>query len=394
MRPLLWIGDAVADTGFARCTHRILETVHRNWDVSVLGLNYRGDPHTYPYDIYPTFIADGFGLRRLRDVVGRVRPELIVIQNDPWNVPAYLRALEAFPTVAIMPVDGKNCRGRGVNGIRLGIFWTKFGLQEARLGGFTGPAGIIPLGVDLDIYRPMDKVEARRNIGLPDKFLDAFIVGNVNRNQPRKRLDLSLRYFANWVKTHKVDDAFLFLHVAPTGDTNGIDCEHLASYYGVQNRLIMSDPGVMHGVAESRLAQLYSAFDIQINTCQGEGWGLTTMEGMACGVPQIVPDWSALSEWTEDAVWKVPCTSTAATFDGINVIGGIVDEVQFIEALDLLYRDKSLRLSLRDRAFELVAQPQYRWENIGDLFNQAFEEALKMPVTLPQSKPEVVESAL
>lgn len=378
MRKLLWIGDAVADTGFARCTHKTLEAVRKSWDVSVLGLNYRGDPHDYPYDIYPTFIHDGFGMGRLPEVIDRVRPELIVVQNDPWNLPAYMKALSNFPIVAAMPVDGLNCRGRTLNGIRLAIFWTQFGFEQARAGGYTGPAAIVPLGVDLDTYIPYDKHESRERVGLPEKYQQAFIVGNVNRNQPRKRLDLSIHYFAQWIKNFDVPDAYLFLHVAPTGES-GVDCEQLASYYGIQNRLILSDPGIYKGIEERRLAQLYSTFDIQISTTQGEGWGLTTMEGMACGIPQIVPNWAALGEWCEDAAYLVPCSTTATTFDGINVIGGIPDRELFILGLNSLYQDKPLYQELVDKGMRVVSQPQYRWENVAQKFATALEESLQIP---------------
>lgn len=392
MKKLLWIGDAVADTGFARCTHKILESVCQSWDVSVLGLNYRGDPHTYPYDIYPTFLHDGFGMGRLKDVVNASHPELIVVQNDPWNLPPYMKALSNFPIVAVLPVDGKNCRGRTLNGIQLAIFWTRFGFNEARQGGYTGPAAIIPLGVDLDIYQPHDKLAIRQTMGLPEKYHHGWIVGNVNRNQPRKRLDLSIRYFAQWVKTCNVPDAFLFLHVAPTGD-KGVECEQLATYYGVQNRLILSDPGIYKGVEESRLAELYSAFDVQISTTQGEGWGLTTMEGMACGIPQIVPEWAALADWAAGATLQIPCSTTATTFDGINVLGGVPDEDEFIAALDGLYRRDEWRQEFITAGYERVRQPQYRWKHIGETFALGLEECLQLPFKreAPSILPKITE---
>lgn len=394
MKKLLWIGDAVADTGFARCTHKILEAVSQSWEVSVLGLNYRGDPHTYPYDIYPTYVHDGFGLSRLPEVVSRVHPELIVVQNDPWNMPAYMKTLSNFPVVGIMPVDGLNCKARALNGLRLAIFWNRFGFEQARLGGYSGPAAIIPLGVDLDIYKPQDSLAVRRGIGLPDKYHHSWIVGNVNRNQPRKRLDLTIRYFAQWVKNYDVPNAFLFLHVAPTGE-RGVDCEQLATYYGIQNRLILSDPGIYKGVPESRLAELYSAFDVQVSTTQGEGWGLTTMEGMACGIPQIVPEWSALQDWASGATQQVKCSTTATTFDGINVIGGIPDEGEFVESLHRLYTDDQYRQHLIEVGYERVNQPQYRWSDIGGKFALGLEESLQLPFKrevkplLPEQKEEV-----
>ena len=133
MRKLLWIGDADVATGFARCTHHVLDVLKETWDVHVLGLNYRGDPHSWPYPIYPC--GDLFGLGRVSELLGRIKPNLVVVQNDPWNIPEYLKQIQDIPVVATMPVDGKNCRGGKLNGLALAVFWTQFGLNEARSGG-------------------------------------------------------------------------------------------------------------------------------------------------------------------------------------------------------------------------------------------------------------------
>lgn len=375
MRKLLWIGDAACDSGFARCTHGTLEVLRKTWDVTVLGLNYKGDPHSYPYPIYPCFTGgDIFGLGRVNEILEKIPPDCVVVQNDPWNIPAYLKRTGNIPTIASLAVDGKNCRGYGMNGLALAIFWTHFAAEEARLGGYSGPAAVIPLGVDLDVYYPEDRRAARQQL-LPKRFEDAFIVGNINRNQTRKRLDLCIAYFAEWVKSRRIGDAYLFLHVAPTGD-DGFDCRQLAAYYGIQNRLIIAEPNVFQGLPEDHLRHTYNCFDIMATTTQGEGWGLTTMEGMACGVPSIVPDWAALGEWTEDASYKVPCTSIAHTPGRINVQGGVADREAYIEALDTLYRDKELRSKLSARGHELVKQEDFRWPNIGKAFAEAVENVL------------------
>jgi D-inositol-3-phosphate glycosyltransferase len=156
MRRLLWIGDAGCETGFARSTHKILETVYREWDVHVLGINYRGDPHDYPYPIYMAqrYPGDLFGIRRLQEMLQKVKPDLIVVQNDPWNFPSYMKRLGETPVVGIVAVDGKNCRGRSLNGLKHAIFWTDFGEKEAKRGGYVGTSSVIPLGVDTEIYYP------------------------------------------------------------------------------------------------------------------------------------------------------------------------------------------------------------------------------------------------
>lgn len=374
MRKLLWIGDAACSSGFARCTHKTLETLRQTWEVHVLGLNYLGDPHEYPYSIYPCWSGgDSFGVKRTRELVEFLKPDIIVIQNDPWNIKQYMieirKASESVPVVATMPVDGKNvAEAEELNKLAHGIFWTEFALGEARNGGFTGSASVVPLGVDTSIYKPQNRAECREALGLPANMLDGFIVGNVNRNQPRKRLDLTIEYFAEWVKLRKIEDAYLFLHVAPTGD-QGYDCKQLMRYYGLKGKLILCEPEVGMGETEQDMLLRYGSFNIQVSTTQGEGWGLTTLEGMACGIPQIVPDWSALGEWAT-AASRIRCDATAVTPNKINVIGGIPAKVTFIGELDRMYRDQVARAHAGERCLELAQNPMFNWNNIGKRFEE------------------------
>lgn len=359
----------------------MLDTLRKTYDVAVLGINYHGDPHDYPYKIWPCWPGgDGFGVKRVVWLLDQVQPDVVVLQNDPWNVPAYVDIIREVPVYANLPlvgfiaVDGKNCKGEMLNGLQHAIFWTEFAQHEAMRGGMTVPSSVVPLGIDLETYRPMNRRAARLRMGIPPELSEAFIVGNVNRNQPRKRLDLTLQYFADWIHYCGVENAYLFVHVAPTGD-NGIDVRQLAEHYNIINKTLIVEPPLMIGASEDQMVDTYNSFDVQVSTTQGEGWGLTTMEGMACGIPQVIPDWSALGEWARDAAFMMKCSQTAATMDkGINSIGGVPDSDDFIRALAHLYYSEPLRERYSQQGLALVNQPQYRWSAISDAFAKSLEE--------------------
>lgn len=396
---ILFVGDGPdCPSGFGLATRRVCEALDYrlsgDHEVTVLGINYLGDPGTVPYNVYAAVVTgDMFGVNRILWMCDTVKPDLIILQNDGWNMQAYLRQLRrkdangkflypdkaTIPVVAIVAVDGKNFRSEWLDGISHSVFWTQFALDEARLGGYSGPASVIPLGVDLETYYPTDRAVARFNrFGNPnlEKF---FIVGNVNRNQSRKRWDLTVRYFGEWVRQHKPEDVALYLHTAPTGD-GVLDVKQLAKYYGVQDRLCLMEPEMFYGITLEGMRDTYNCFDVQISTTQGEGFGLTTFEGMACGVPQIVPDWSALGELCKDACAMVPCTSTAVGPPYVNVIGGVPDEDVFINALDRMYRSPSMRDEYRQRGLALVRNPRYDWTNIGRQYAQLVASELQ-PLT-------------
>ncbi|RMD80655.1 MAG: glycosyltransferase family 1 protein [Chloroflexi bacterium] len=381
MKPrLLWVGDAVAHTGFATVTHAVLDHLRHTWDVHVLGINYRGDPHPYPYPIWPAsrgMFDDDYGVQRFSDIVRRVQPHVVCILNDPWVVIRYVQAVQQYrkehsvALCAYVPVDGLNIDRRfttDLNAFDAVITYTDFGYTVLQRGGFTKEKHVIPHGIDTALFTPVDRVRARQTIGLDPSW---FIVGVVNRNQPRKRLDLTFEYFAAWA-ADKPDTVKLYYHGAVVDV--GWDIVAMADYYGIQDRLILTSLHLTpaQGIDRDKLCYVYSSFDVQFSTTMGEGWGLTTMEGMACGVPQIVPEWAALAEWPRGAVYYVPCTMQLMHTGGINTVGGIADRAMSIQALDAFYHDPALRESYASAGLALVRHHKYRWSTIAAQFSSVF----------------------
>ncbi len=383
MKKLLFVGDAVRQTGFARVAHAILNHLKQDWDITVLGINYNGDPHDYPYPIYPAMDpmseqADMRGISKFPALLQKVKPELVLFLNDPWNVAAYLDLDIPCATVAYIPVDGKNMKqvwAEKLNKLDHAIFYTDFGLNEARDAGFTGNGSVIPHGVDLGNFKRVEKQEARRLMGLSKQLpADAFIVGNINTNNPRKRWDLTVRYFAEWVTKYNIpENVYLYCHCDPSNP--GWDVAQLCYYYGIHDRMILKSPYVE--VPEDKMNVIYSALDVQISTTLGEGWGLTQMEGMACNVAQIAPDWAALGEWAENGIELIACSKVYVTPQNINTVGGIADKEEFIEILDCLYRNPRRRKLIAKRGNELVRHSQYQWKNIAKRFNHILTQAIR-----------------
>jgi D-inositol-3-phosphate glycosyltransferase len=371
--------------------------VRDRYEVTVLGINHRGDPTTVPYPVYTAAAGgDWVGVGRLLWMCDLVQPDVIVIQQDGWYFPLYVAELRkrkpttreyntpqhaAIPIVGAVAIDGKNFKGEWIKDLSLAVFWTQFAQKEAQLGGYLGRSEVIPLGVDLTMFYPTDRREARSRQKFGPMLDGKFIVGNVNRNQPRKRWDLTIKYFAEWVHSHKVSDAMLFLHSAPTGDCS-VNVADLVRYYNVTDKVVAYFPEMFYGKSDEDMRDVYNCFDALITTTQGEGMGLPTMEAMACGVPCIVPEWSALGDWARGAAAMVPCTSTALqTFSPtVNVIGGIADERQFIAALDALYRDKSHRDMVGQLGLRRVSESRFRWGTIGERWIAALDAVLKPPV--------------
>lgn len=398
---VLWVGDApTVSTGFARCTRAACGALHAaGHQVAVLGINESGDSQAdasgwqlqqrYPYPIYVAQRrgkGDLFGAQRLAVLASDLQPDVIVLLQDPWNVDEYFDSLkekgvEGIPVVGWLAVDAKNHpMSDELNQLAHIVTWTQFAIDELRKGGYTGTSSIVPLGVDTSVFKPGDRNEARLLICPPEVPMNAFIVGVVGRNQPRKRIDLAIAYFAEFIERHNVPDAHLFLHIAATGE-KACDVRAVAAYYGsvLKNRIMMNVPSIGNELSEHTMAEVYRAFDVVLTTTQGEGWGLTTHEAMACGIPCIVPDWSALGEWPEDAVMKVPCTATALSAP-LNMfpytIGGVPDRDETVRALWRMYAYKELRREFSERGLALTARPSLQWSAIGEAFRLQLEAVI------------------
>lgn len=392
---ILWNGDSpTVSTGFSRCTVAACDALYAaGHEVHILGINESGDHRTYHSPIYPCIQPydwgrDAFGVGRLPVLVDRLKPDIIVCLNDPWNIPAYTQALDSYfkdeaipPVCAWLAVDGKNQHAGPLKRLAHVMVWTLFAENELRRGGYNGTVSIVPLGVDHDNFYPRDRNECREKclealpVPLPD---NAFIIGVVGRLQTRKRIDLSIRSFALWVERSGVEDAFLYIHAAPTGDT-GCNIRSLTSYYGLDGRVLISEPHVGHGIENSLLPYIYGSFDVMLTTSQGEGWGLCQHECMAMGIPCIVPDWSGLGVdgWTGDGVLRVPCNSTALTAPMNSLaytIGGVVDCEAAADALDLLYRDRQTREHYSKAGVARAAE--FSWVRTGQLVTAELERVV------------------
>ena len=392
MKKLLWVGDAACPSGFAVSTHNILETLRHEYDVWVLGLNYLGDPEPWPWPewlrgrVFPCWPGgDLLGANRLLSICDMIHPDVIVIQNDPWHLRRYFGRIEELktppPVVGFLAVDGKNfAYVEETNKLKRAIFWTDFARDEALLAGVSVATGVVTLGVDLDLFYPGDKTEARRALGLPEDVVNGFIIGNVNRNQPRKRLDLTVAAFADAYHALRKDDAelankmFLYLHVAPTGD-DGVQLEQLAAYFKINNRTVLAEPPVFKGASVDQLRKTYQAFDVGISTSTGEGMGLTALEMMACGVPMILPDNSAFGEWALGAAFLVSCNSATLTTK-VNVIGAVPSHEDLVFGIMKMVTNSAMRRRVADNCLRRAREDRFRWTNIAQRFSRELELAL------------------
>jgi glycosyltransferase involved in cell wall biosynthesis len=126
-------------------------------------------------------------------------------------------------------------------------------------------------GVDLRLFRPVDRKDARAKLGLTGPTLlsaGALI--------PRKGHDLAIEALGRL-------PGFRLLIVGD-GPMRG-ELKALAERLGVADRV-----GFVGAVAHERLPEIYSAGDALVLASSREGWANVLLEAMACGTPVVASD--------------------------------------------------------------------------------------------------------
>lgn len=393
---LLVVGDGDTPTGFGRVMQNVFGRLCDRYDVHHIAISYEGDPHTLPWKLYPAGVGgDPFGRARIPHLLRTLRPHLVFVLNDVWTVGDYVRIIRdenpRIPIVIYCPIETgpvdpshiKNARGAD----RF-VVYTEYARGEmeraiAQLpdSGFP-PLDVIGHGVDTNVFHPCpDKRRTRELLfGGGEELVGSFIVLNANRNQPRKRIDTTIRGFALFA-ADKPANVKLYLHMGI--EDKGWDVIRLARRHGIEDRLILTSRShSIPAVPDEELNLIYNACDVGINTSVTEGWGLVSFEHAATRAAQIVPAHGAGVElWEGAAELLQPDYTLTAPLSLLEE--KIITPEEVARTLELLYRDPERLHERSIAAFENAGKPQYQWNVIAGQWDELFRELLARDVLLP-----------
>jgi teichuronic acid biosynthesis glycosyltransferase TuaC len=146
------------------------------------------------------------------------------------------------------------------------------------MGVEEGKIVVLRNGVDLDVFRPEDRVASRLRLALPRARL-AVCVGNL---VPEKGYSLAieaLRYLKE-------------LHLVLVGDgPSRRELATLARTLGVESRV-----SFLPVMPQKELRFVYSSADVMLLTSMREGWPNVVLECLACGTPVVSVDVGAVRE--------------------------------------------------------------------------------------------------
>jgi len=383
---VLWYGDVGAHTGFARVTHAIANRlVRKGHEVHVLGLNYPGDwsPETARLRIYKADARDPldtFGTKRIAEILTQVDPEAVVFLHDPAALVQLLFSnrfdpqrllLNQAPIIAYLPVDGYNYPDAWTTMIPL---QTNV-VAMSRHGQAIFPGSkLVYHGIDEERFWPVSETRPIRIGGLElktkadckrhlDHAEDGFLILRVDANSGRKDYASLIHAVAPIMEAHR--EIELHLHAGTDPRMPGVNLATLISRYDIEDQVTITDP-VQAAWSTEQLNVLYNAADLFVTTSRGEGFGLTIAEAMACGVPVIAQNVSAIPEVVGDGGVLIEPQRRITVPAGQDL--WLPDVETFTAEVEALYFDRPRLEKLGSLAWMHVTG-SFSWDYAADRFN-------------------------
>lgn len=387
-------------TGFGRAAREILGRLYQTGDYEIysLGINDHGDTSTFEapgitHFALPDMQRDPYGIHRFPELVQKVQPDVIFTLNDIFVLDGHERAntkgwfakiqREVFPYtpwVFYFPVDSRPWNRDWASlaySADKTIVYSKYAIEVLKEIVPEKDPVLIPHGVDLKNFSIIDnetRNKVREQMGAKE---DTFLVGFINRNQPRKNPAATVEIFkmANdgYRKCNECQNIRILedpkCEYCGSDNDNAVvydaPLEHNGKLYmhchmmdpmgvnlfkvGVDNNIgdsIIYRPAhnIAFGVPQDEFNALLNAIDVNLMPTMAEGFGLSLIETMQAGTISIATRSTAVTELLEDGRGYLITPKCHYIFDdAAHTRKHIIDTEKAVLALKDLYEDWKLR---------------------------------------------------
>ena len=156
----------------------------------------------------------------------------------------------------------------------------------------------IPHAVDTSVFKKFKRTHpgvvnlTRENPDLKDKFVCFWN----NRNARRKQTGTLIYWFKDFLDVVGKENAAMVMHT-DMHDPHGQDLANIITDLGIDNGEIQFSTDK---VPPEHMALMYNMSDLTINIADAEGFGLSTLESLACETPILVNMTGGLQEQVTD----------------------------------------------------------------------------------------------
>ena len=227
----------------------------------------------------------------------------------------------------------------------------------------------IPHSVDTDVFKKVDKKskEFREMKEMNPLLKDKFICFWNNRNARRKQPGTLIFWFNEFLDKVGRDKATLVMHT-DMDDSVGQDLVTIINSLGCNNGEIQFST---EKIPPQQLAMMYNLADVTINIADAEGFGLATLESLACETPILVNMTGGLQEQVTDGDnwFGAGITPKAKAIIGSQNVPYIyedrINKEDFLNALTKLYNMKENDRQALGAAGRQHVMTNYNFEEYG-----------------------------
>ena len=388
-------------TGYARVANKITNYLADLPGVEVVYYafqNYKGqeisdrfiDPRIKFYDavdIDPES-PKGFGDKGIVPAIAKERPDVLFLYND---LPTCVAILEMIPPEFMPPVKYayldivypwerlqyyETLRKHNMDKIWCFLdCWKRHLVDDLKFE--EDRVEVLPHGVDFERFIDIPIGDAKRMLNFDE---DDYIVINMNRNSYRKQWCITIKAFIDFLKDHDMNPRIKLFCGCVAATKDGYDLRDLIVVECVKrninpdvvlNKHIFVNPRPLQ-LSDEEVNTIYNMGDVGMNTCCGEGFGLTTLEHVYFNRPQIVSGVPALKEtlgnfarFVEPILW-----TTVSCFESHSGDIAYVDPKEFTKHLTYLYENRDTYT----QDSRTHVKNNYSWENVYKVLDPYFRK--------------------
>jgi glycosyltransferase involved in cell wall biosynthesis len=258
-------------------------------------------------DDWVIFPVDGYGTQDIiRSILRNEKPDILWFMTDPrfygwlWQMEDEIRPLVPMVYYHVWdnyPPPKYNKVFYDSTDVIVTI--SRLTDEITRLVTDTPDVVHLPHAVDTEIFQKLDNetmAKFRQDSLAGDDNKKKMIFFWNNRNARRKQSGTLIWWFKDFLDRVGHDSATLIMHTDPR-DQHGQDLEAIIHELGLHHGQVKLS---RDKVSPKALAHLYNLADCTINISDAEGFGLATLESLACETPIIVTMTGGLQEQVTD----------------------------------------------------------------------------------------------
>jgi len=387
-------------TGYARVANKLTNYLAEIPGVEVVYYafqNYKGqeikdrfiDPRIKFYDAIEldSESPKGFGDNGIIQSISKERPDAILLYND---LPVTVALLDLIPSDIMPPrkyvyldivypweslTYYEKLKNHNVDHIWCFLdCWKQHLVNDLHFED--SRVSVLPHGIDFERFVDVPTGDAKVQLGF-DK--DDYLVINMNRNSYRKQWCTTIKAFLDFLIDQDMNKKIKLFCGCVSESKDGYNIPSLIVTESIRrgidptnimNNHIYINTKPLH-LTDEGVNIIYNAGDVGMNTCCGEGFGLTTMEHIYFNRPQIVSGVPALKETigkiahiVEPVLW-----TTVSSFESHSGDIAHFDSRDFTKYLNECFEKRNETFNFRSHV-----KSNYSWENVYKVLDTYFRK--------------------